>query len=74
MVYSNPPDPSVKSEHFFRGGQKIKEIDGAAGEQAIDSPPAIAPHLAQSVIEMDVYAGFPAALNDMSVLKEVLAA
>ncbi|MGK7908760.1 MAG: hypothetical protein AB4040_16250 [Synechococcus sp.] len=74
MVYSNPPDPSVKSERFLRGGPKIKEIDGTAGEQAIDRPQAIAPHQAQSVIEMAVYAGFPAALNDMSVLKEVLAA
>jgi len=131
MVESNHPDEWSQSERFQRGWQRLKEIDGKAGEQVVESLQAIAPDLARYVVEfpfgdiymrpgldlksrqiatvaaltalgtaqpqlkihlraalnvgctqaelvevvmqMAVYAGFPAALNGMAVLKEVLA-
>ena len=131
MVESNHLDEWSQSERFQRGWQRLKEIDGKAGEQVVESLQAIAPDLARYVVEfpfgdiymrpgldlksrqiatvaaltalgtaqpqlkihlraalnvgctqaelvevvmqMAVYAGFPAALNGMAVLKEVLA-
>ena len=131
MIESNHPDEQNQSERFQRGWQRLKEIDGKAGEQVVESLQAIAPDLARYVVEfpfgdiymrpgldlksrqiatvaaltalgtaqpqlkihlraalnvgctqeelvevvmqMAVYAGFPAALNGMTVLKEVLA-
>lgn len=136
---SHNPQPSERgspanasntpSERFRRGWERLKAIDGEAGEQVIDSLGAIAPDLARYIIEfpfgdiysrpqldlksrqlatvaaltalgnaqaqlkvhvqaalnvgcsqeeiievvmqMAVYAGFPAALNGMAVVKEV---
>jgi len=131
MIESNHLDEQTQSERFQRGWQRLKEIDGKAGEQVVESLQAIAPDLARYVVEfpfgdiymrpgldlksrqiatvaaltalgtaqpqlkshlraalnvgctqaelvevvmqMAVYAGFPAALNGMAVLKEVLA-
>ncbi len=131
MVESNHPDEWAQSERFQRGWQRLKEVDGEAGERVVESLQAIAPDLARYVVEfpfgdiymrpgldlrsrqiatvaaltalgnaqpqlkihlraalnvgctqaelvevvmqMAVYAGFPAALNGMAVLKEVLA-
>ncbi len=131
MIESNHLDERTQSERFQRGWQRLKEIDGKAGEQVVESLQAIAPDLARYVVEfpfgdiymrpgldlksrqiatvaaltalgtaqpqlkihlraalnvgctqaelvevvmqMAVYAGFPAALNGMAVLKEVLA-
>lgn len=131
MVESSHLDQQTQSERFQRGWQRLKEIDGKAGEQVVESLQAIAPDLARYVVEfsfgdiymrpgldlksrqiatvaaltalgtaqpqlkihlraalnvgctqaelvevvmqMAVYAGFPAALNGMAVLKEVLA-
>jgi 4-carboxymuconolactone decarboxylase len=131
MVESSHPDEWTQSERFQRGWQRLKEVDGKAGEQVVESLQAIAPDLARYVVEfpfgdiymrpgldlksrqiatvaaltalgtaqpqlkihlraalnvgctqaelvevvmqMAVYAGFPAALNGMAVLKEVLA-
>ncbi len=131
MVKSNHPDEWAQSERFQRGWQRLKEIDGEAGEKVVESLQAIAPDLARYVVEfpfgdiymrpgldvksreiatvaaltalgnaqpqlkvhlraalnvgctreelvevviqMAVYAGFPAALNGMTVLKEVFA-
>jgi len=131
MIESNHLDEQTQSERFQRGWQRLKEIDGKAGEQVVESLQAIAPDLARYVVEfpfgdiymrpgldlksrqiatvaaltalgtaqpqlkihlraalnvgctqeelvevvmqMAVYAGFPAALNGMTVLKEVLA-
>lgn len=52
------PNPSPLSERFQRGWQKLKEIDGSAGEQVIQSLEAIAPDLARYVVEFpfgDIY-------------------
>lgn len=131
MVESSYPSEWAQSERFQRGWQRLKEINGEAGEQVVASLQEIAPDLARYVVEfpfgdiytrpgldvksrqiatvaaltalgnaqpqlkihlraalnvgctpeelvevvmqMAVYAGFPAALNGMSVLKEVLA-
>jgi len=131
MIESNHLDEQTQSERFQRGWQRLKEIDGKAGEQVVESLQAIAPDLARYVVEfpfgdiymrpgldlksrqiatvaaltalgtaqpqlkihlraalnvgctqaelvevvmqMAVYAGFPAALNGMTLLKEVLA-
>ena len=131
MIESNHLDERTQSERFQRGWQRLKEIDGKAGEQVVESLQAIAPDLARYVVEfpfgdiymrpgldlksrqiatvaaltalgtaqpqlkihlraalnvgctqaelvevvmqMAVYAGFPAALNGMTLLKEVLA-
>ncbi|MEO0458165.1 MAG: carboxymuconolactone decarboxylase family protein [Cyanobacteria bacterium P01_A01_bin.114] len=122
---------SEPSKRYQRGWQKLKEIDGEAGEKVIDSLQALAPDLARYVIEfpfgdiytrpgldlksreiatiaaltalgnaqpqlkvhihaalnvgctaeeiievviqMAVYAGFPAALNGMTAVKQVFA-
>jgi 4-carboxymuconolactone decarboxylase len=119
----------MNSERFVRGLEKLKEIDGKAGEHVIESLKNVSPDLAQYTIEypfgdiysrqqldlrsreiaaiaalvalgyampqlkvhinaglnvglseaeikeiiiqMSVYAGFPAALNAMNVAKEV---
>ncbi|MEO0535787.1 MAG: carboxymuconolactone decarboxylase family protein [Cyanobacteria bacterium P01_A01_bin.123] len=121
----------IESERYQQGWQKLKEIDGKAGEKVIDSLQNIAPDLARYVIEfpfgdiysrpgldlksreiatvaaltalgnaqpqlkvhihaalnvgctpeeivelvmqMSVYAGFPAALNGMTIVKQVFA-
>ncbi|MGB3491388.1 MAG: carboxymuconolactone decarboxylase family protein [Elainellaceae cyanobacterium] len=121
--------PSNPSERFQRGWERLQAIDGQAGEQVIESLGAIAPDLAQYIIEfpfgdiysrpqldlksreiatvaaltalgnaqpqlkvhiqaalnvgcsreeiievvmqMSVYAGFPAAINGMTAVKEV---
>lgn len=126
-----PARPDTNSARFQQGWQKLKLIDGAAGEQVIASLQDIAPDLARYVIEfpfgdiysrpgldlrsreiatiaaltalgnakpqlkvhlqaalnvgcsreeiievviqMAVYAGFPAALNGMTAVKEVFA-
>lgn len=131
MIESNHLEERTQSERFQRGWQRLKEIDGKAGEQVVESLQAIAPDLARYVVEFpfgDIYmrpgldlksrqiatvaalpalgtaqpqlkihlraalnvgctqaelvevvmqmavnAGFPAALNGMAVLKEVLA-
>jgi 4-carboxymuconolactone decarboxylase len=123
--------PSPPSTRYVRGWEKLKEIDGRAGEQVIDSLAEIAPDFARMLIEfpfgdiytrpkldlksreigvvaaltamgnaapqlkvhihgalnvgcsrdevievimqMAVYAGFPAALNGLFVAKEVFA-
>ena len=133
MTHLKLPDksasPEPQSARFQQGWQQLKAIDGAAGEQVIDSLKDIAPDLARYVIEfpfgdiysrtgldlksreiatvaaltalgnakpqlkvhiqaalnvgctreevievviqMAVYAGFPAALNGMTAVKEV---
>lgn len=131
MNTSIPLGKTPQSERFHRGWQQLEAIDGEAGKQVIDSLQAIAPDLAQYVIEfpfgdiytrpgldlksreiatiaaltamgnaqpqlkvhiqaalnvgctreeiievviqMAVYAGFPAALNGMTAVKEVFA-
>ncbi|MEO0828687.1 MAG: carboxymuconolactone decarboxylase family protein [Cyanobacteria bacterium J06635_15] len=122
---------TIESERYQRGWQKLKEIDGEAGEKVIAGLQNIAPDLARYVIEfpfgdiysrpgldlksreiatvaaltalgnaqpqlkvhihaalnvgcmpeeivelvmqMSVYAGFPAALNGMTIVKQVFA-
>ena len=47
-----------QTERFRRGWQNLEAIDGSAGKQVIDSLQAIAPDLAQYVIEFpfgDIY-------------------
>jgi len=131
MKTSMPLGKMPQTERFRRGWQNLEAIDGSAGKQVIDSLQAIAPDLAQYVIEfpfgdiysrpgldlksreiatvaaltamgnaqpqlkvhiqaalnvgctqeeivevvmqMAVYAGFPAALNGMAAVKEVFA-
>lgn len=131
MNTSTPLGKTPQTERFRRGWQQLEAIDGEAGKQVIDSLQAIAPDLAQYVIEfpfgdiytrpgldlksreiatiaaltamgnaqpqlkvhiqaalnvgctreeiievvmqMAVYAGFPAALNGMTAVKEVFA-
>lgn len=130
MVDQTPQEH--QSERFQRGWDRLRDIDGEAGEQVIDSLSTVAPDLARYIIEfpfgdiysrpgldlksreiatvaaltalgnarpqlkvhvqaalnvgcsreeivevvmqMAVYAGFPAALNGMSVIKEVFEA
>ncbi|MEM9536436.1 MAG: carboxymuconolactone decarboxylase family protein [Cyanobacteria bacterium P01_A01_bin.3] len=129
MVYSKHLEKRVDSERYRQGWEKLKEIDGEAGERVIAGLQAVAPDLAHYVIEfafgdiytrpalslkareiatiaaltalgnareqlkvhiqaalnvgcsheeivevvmqMAIYAGFPAAINGMSVVKEV---
>lgn len=47
-----------ENERYRRGWEKLKEIDGAAGERVIDSLKDIAPEFARMVIEFpfgDIY-------------------
>jgi 4-carboxymuconolactone decarboxylase len=41
----------MESERFKRGWDKLKEIDGRAGERIVDALKDIAPDLARYVIE-----------------------
>ncbi|EDX82622.1 carboxymuconolactone decarboxylase family protein [Synechococcus sp. PCC 7335] len=47
-----------KSERYRRGWQKLKEVDGEAGEQVIESLKGVAPDLARYTVEFpfgDIY-------------------
>ena len=126
-----PPSQPAPTDRYQKGWQKLKEIDGEAGEKVIESLQDIAPDLARYVIEfpfgdvfsrpgldlksreiatvaaltalgnaqpqlkvhvhaalnvgctpeeivevvmqMAVYAGFPSALNGMTLVKQVFA-
>lgn len=51
-------DSSKRSKRYHQGWQKLKEIDGTAGESVIESLRTIAPDLARYVIEFpfgDIY-------------------
>ena len=48
----------MESDRYKRGWEKLKEIDGSAGEQVIDALKSIAPDLGRYIIEFafgDVY-------------------
>lgn len=52
------PLPSQTSERYARGWQKLREIDGHAGERVIESLADIAPDFARLLIEFpfgDIY-------------------
>lgn len=128
---TTPPSQPASTDRYQKGWQKLKEIDGEAGEKVIESLQDIAPDLARYVIEfpfgdvfsrpgldlksreiatvaaltalgnaqpqlkvhvhaalnvgctpeeivevvmqMAVYAGFPSALNGMTLVKQVFA-
>lgn len=58
MNTSIPAEKMPQSERFRRGWRQLEAIDGEAGKQVIDSLQAIAPDLAQYVIEFpfgDIY-------------------
>ena len=53
-----PNNPNEKSERYLRGWEKLKEIDGRAGEKVIESLADIAPDFADYLIEFpfgDIY-------------------
>lgn len=55
---SLPNNPNEKSERYLRGWEKLKEVDGQAGEKVIESLSEIAPDFATYVIEFgfgDIY-------------------
>ena len=58
MMSKLTTDSSLSSSRYQQGWQKLKEIDGEAGEKVIESLQDIAPDLARYVIEFpfgDVY-------------------
>jgi 4-carboxymuconolactone decarboxylase len=55
---SSPADKPGQSERFKRGWERLRQIDGEAGEKVIESLADVAPDLARYVIEFpfgDVY-------------------
>jgi 4-carboxymuconolactone decarboxylase len=66
----HPQEVEMKSDRYKRGWEKLKEIDGHAGERVIESLKDIAPDLAGYVIEFpfgDVYSRGVLSLKEREV-------
>ncbi len=64
------PAPNEPNERFNRGWEKLKEIDGEAGERVIEALKAVAPDLGRYVIEFpfgDVYSREGLSLRDREI-------
>ncbi len=63
---------TVASERFETGAELLEKIDGAGGTAVIEPLKDIAPDLGRFIVEYSLYAGFPAALNALSILRDVV--
>jgi len=67
-----------QSDRYARGWDKLKQIDGEAGEKVFHIQAGLnigltVEEIREVMLLMTVYAGFPAAINGTSALKEVVA-